>query len=689
MSGNAAPGQVNDQARQAPEKDASGHIAGPNGYRTRVGVVPETSNYVGKGDGGAISYEVRKGADNNPLSMVVAKDGTLIQREKAISSNNESNGKAWIPPTQEASDAVVALLEQRAQTELGSPARKEIDAKLREIVTGQARQAGVPAAVPTSAAGEVVEAPVGRRTGELARDSGEGLEVRGAPAAVTAELTNNGPNSGTSVPNVGTVEPDSLDVPPAPRDFKQAVLTLRNEIGWADRGGRLIRTPEGSGYDGGDAVGRTAWVPKSPFWGGRPGVAERSAVTEAEAARAFDKYENGKHLSPKELRFIQYAESYERDYNEQGQEIDALSKEQSAQESRDEILSLRDAEIAEARANRGNRGNTERARLESAIDADLSTLTDAEVRQLASDLQQGITSSYVGGRPIAGVENLVGYERRKRQGKAKAHVAFIDGDDFKSINDTHGHEVGDQVIHAIAGALVEQAPGAVIHRSGDEFFVESDDRTALETAMKAAQDTLAAKTFTFIGPNGETASFSNIGFSYGIAQDTNSAEAALLADKDRRKAAGLRTGRRSTDVAPEGDRRAPVQAGQDRGQVGTTIEAAEKAVASRFGTRMTRRLKAAGVLRIVDSAEAKRIHPQLPDDATGFQKGGVGYVIADRASVDEIPGLVLHEVAGHYGLPAMLGDQWPVLLKRMESLKGPDKDVTAAFNGVQIGRAHV
>ena len=563
----------------------------------------------------------------------------------------------------------------------------------RGQVDDQARQAGVPAAVPTSAAGEVVEAPVGRRTGELARDSGEGLEVRGAPAAVTAELTNNGPNSGTSVPNVGTVEPDSLDVPPAPRDFKQAVLTLRNEIGWADRGGRLIRTPEGSGYDGGDAVGRTAWVPKSPFWGGRPGVAERSAVTEAEAARAFDKYENGKHLSPKELRFIQYAESYERDYNEQGQEIDALSKEQSAQESRDEILSLRDAEIAEARANRGNRGNTERARLESAIDADLSTLTDAEVRQLAADLQQGIVTSYVGGRPIEGVENLVGYERRKRQGQAKPHMAFIDGDGFKAINDTYGHDVGDSVIHAMAESLTAQAPGAVVHRSGDEFFVESDDPAALETAMKAAQDTLAAKTFTFIGPNGETTSFSNIGFSYGIAQDPNSAEAALHADKDRRKAAGLRTGRRATDVAAGSDRPAPVQAGANRREVsvpasrggssqGITVAEAEKAAAARFGPRLIRRLSSVGALRIVDSAEAKRVHPELPDDATGFQKDGVGYVIADRATAEEIPGLVLHEVAGHYGLPKMLGDEWPALLRRMERLKAGDKDVASAFAGV-------
>ena len=52
-------------------------------------------------------------------------------------------------------------------------------------------------------------------------------------------------------------------------------------------------------------------------------------------------------------------------------------------------------------------------------------------------------------------------------------LAFLDIDEFKSINDTHGHAAGDQVLITLARRLEEHAPsGCMVGRlSGDEFVL--------------------------------------------------------------------------------------------------------------------------------------------------------------------------------------------------------------------------
>jgi diguanylate cyclase (GGDEF)-like protein len=65
-------------------------------------------------------------------------------------------------------------------------------------------------------------------------------------------------------------------------------------------------------------------------------------------------------------------------------------------------------------------------------------------------------------------------------------IAMIDLDDFKALNDAHGHATGDQALVAVAAALRGNSrPTAVIGRSGGEEFVIADIDTSPDPAKMA------------------------------------------------------------------------------------------------------------------------------------------------------------------------------------------------------------
>jgi diguanylate cyclase (GGDEF)-like protein len=79
--------------------------------------------------------------------------------------------------------------------------------------------------------------------------------------------------------------------------------------------------------------------------------------------------------------------------------------------------------------------------------------------------------------------------RGRRSGNGSA-VFFLDLDNFKAINDTHGHRVGDELLVAVAGRLTGiLRPGDTLARlSGDEFVILCED---LEEPSQA--DAIAAR----------------------------------------------------------------------------------------------------------------------------------------------------------------------------------------------------
>jgi len=72
--------------------------------------------------------------------------------------------------------------------------------------------------------------------------------------------------------------------------------------------------------------------------------------------------------------------------------------------------------------------------------------------------------------------------RHNRLGKHLA-VGLLDIDDFKSVNDTHGHPVGDRVIKNLARLLIQRAgSGSILGRYGGEEFAMVLPDTSLEDA---------------------------------------------------------------------------------------------------------------------------------------------------------------------------------------------------------------
>jgi diguanylate cyclase len=119
-------------------------------------------------------------------------------------------------------------------------------------------------------------------------------------------------------------------------------------------------------------------------------------------------------------------------------------------------------------------------------DLSKSQLKEEEAQQMA--LQDALT----------GLPNRVSFEQSLDHGliQAKRHgwglaVLFIDIDDFKSINDSHGHDLGDQVLSIVANRLKSfvRDQDIVSRWGGDEFVClllevrQEDDVTRLAEKM--------------------------------------------------------------------------------------------------------------------------------------------------------------------------------------------------------------
>jgi two-component system, cell cycle response regulator len=140
-------------------------------------------------------------------------------------------------------------------------------------------------------------------------------------------------------------------------------------------------------------------------------------------------------------------------------------------------------------------------------------LEEAELRDTIANLQ----------KDPSGV--LVKREIIDRLGRRAAQVdqsplgiVLIDIDDFKNINDVHGHLVGDQILEAVGRRLQDSVRSGIVGRyGGDEFLIglPGCDR---ETTEKRAQDIEARLT---ADPISTTSGEIRISVCYGTAANSD------------------------------------------------------------------------------------------------------------------------------------------------------------------------
>ena len=82
-------------------------------------------------------------------------------------------------------------------------------------------------------------------------------------------------------------------------------------------------------------------------------------------------------------------------------------------------------------------------------------------------------------------------ERLRSVGDAYA-IGMVDVDHFKQFNDTHGHDVGDQVLRLVGGRLAQVNGGGVAYRYGGEEFCVLFPGSDIEEAQRALEQLRAA-----------------------------------------------------------------------------------------------------------------------------------------------------------------------------------------------------
>ena len=88
---------------------------------------------------------------------------------------------------------------------------------------------------------------------------------------------------------------------------------------------------------------------------------------------------------------------------------------------------------------------------------------------------------------LTGLPGRRALDERLRNVGSRYVVAMVDVDHFKRFNDTHGHDIGDQVLRLVAGRLAEVEAGVAYRYGGEEFCVlfPGADMAEAERALEA------------------------------------------------------------------------------------------------------------------------------------------------------------------------------------------------------------
>ncbi|HBI70643.1 MAG TPA: GGDEF domain-containing protein [Massilia sp.] len=145
-------------------------------------------------------------------------------------------------------------------------------------------------------------------------------------------------------------------------------------------------------------------------------------------------------------------------------------------------------------------------------------------------------------------------ERSARSNKPCA-LLFLDMDGFKAINDTHGHEEGDELLRQFGSRIAEavRRTDTAARLAGDEFVVILENLAHLGDAEDKAQSLLASLRQPYALKNGTVSVGASVGVALHLPGDAADLE-AWLARADQAMYVAKRGGKNAVALAPQAQR---------------------------------------------------------------------------------------------------------------------------------------
>jgi diguanylate cyclase (GGDEF)-like protein/PAS domain S-box-containing protein len=157
--------------------------------------------------------------------------------------------------------------------------------------------------------------------------------------------------------------------------------------------------------------------------------------------------------------------------------------------------------------------------------------------------------------PLTGLANRAGFMQRLARALARSRdqqttlaAMYLDVDHFKTINDTHGHAVGDALLKAFAARLVASLRSSDLagRLGGDEFAVISEGVKRREYAAAVAAKIVTAMRKPFVIGDLSLRVSTSIGLAFGTGAETAD---AILERADQALYAVKQAGRNGYRVA--------------------------------------------------------------------------------------------------------------------------------------------